>query len=94
MIGPSPKKSHTSNTSIIEDLVIFSFTWVLGEHNGSIHGNLMGTWVPPLSTPNPTPRRGKTKEEEKWALVLGMLELMKFFIPKTVCQWVTIFGLG
>ncbi len=96
MIGPSPKKSHTSNTSIIEDLVAFPFlssyiynykdfrimgkrnmrlsamlvgnssesTWVLGEHIGSIHGNLMGTWVPPLSTPHPPPRRGKKKKKK------------------------------
>jgi len=59
-------------------------TWVLGEHTGNIHGNLMGTWVPPPPPslpPSPTlPQGGEKKnKEEKWALLLlGMLELMKF----------------
>ncbi len=71
MIGPSPQKSHTSNTSIIEELVTFPFTWVLGgthwEHTWELDGN-MG---PPSLHPQPSPKEGKNKRRRKVGPSLG-----------------------
>jgi hypothetical protein len=44
------------------------------EHTWELDGN-MG---PPSLHPQPSPKEGGKKKKEKWALVLGMLELMKF----------------
>jgi hypothetical protein len=46
-------------------------TWVLGEQIGNIHGNLMGTWIPPPSNPHPSPKEGKTIKRRKVGPPLG-----------------------